>query len=271
VDRVQIARYAGASGDYNPLYVDEVFAKNAGFPAALAPGMLGMGFLAELAVDWLRGARLRRFQARFVKIVWPGDLLTTRGRVVDRRFEGNGSYAADIELWAENQRGELVVRGQCTAQLYYSAEDETRQRAGQPPLLVTAEEEEARLAKLSRAQPARRPEAQPPRPGVPPTARPPFPAPLPPRPGAPPARPAAAPAPAARPAPAPAARPAAPAPFPKPARPARPAAKPRRAAKPARKVPPKARRAAGKAKPKPRPKAAVRARAPQKKAAKRRR
>src|SRR5918911_1087946 len=153
VDRTQIARYAGASGDYNPLYVDELHAKNSGFPSVQAPGMLAMGFLAELVVDWLRGARLRRFTARFVKIVWPGDVLTCRGRVADRRFEGNGVYAVDIELWAENQRGDLVVKGLVTAQLYYSAEDDAAQRAGGAPLVVTPEEEEARLAKLSRAQP----------------------------------------------------------------------------------------------------------------------
>jgi len=231
VDRVQIARYAGAAGDLNPLYVDEQFARNAGFPSALAPGMLAMGFLSELAADWLRGARIRRFGARFVKIVWPGDVLTARGRVTERRFEPSAAYAVDIELWAENQRGELVTRGLCTAQLYYSPEDEARQRAGQPPLAVTAAEEEARLAKLSRAQPARRPELQPSRPGLPPPARPPFPPPLPPRPGTPPPPQKPAPAPA-RPAPqaakAKAARPA--------KKPARPARRPAAARKPARKV-----------------------------------
>lgn len=177
VDRLQIARYVGAAQDWNPLHIDEPHAKNAGFPSALAPGMLAMGFLAELAVDWVRGARLRRFQARFVKIVWPGDVITARGRVADRRFEEGGRYAIDVEVWAENQRGELVVRGTATFQLYYSAEDEARQRQGQPPLVVTREEEEARLAKLSRAQPPRpgvvpgRPLA-PPRPIAPPPARP---------------------------------------------------------------------------------------------------
>ena len=126
VDRLQIARYAAAAQDWNPLYIDEPFAKNAGFPSALAPGMIAMGFLAELAVDWVRGARLRKFGARFVKIIWPGDVLTARGRVVDRRFEEGGRYAMDLELWAENQRGELVVKGAATFQLYYSAEDEQR-------------------------------------------------------------------------------------------------------------------------------------------------
>jgi acyl dehydratase len=167
VDRTQIARYAGASGDFNPLHVDEHLARNAGFPSALAPAVLGMGFIAELVVDWLRGARLRRYASRFVKIVWPGDVLTCRGRVVDRRFEGNGVYAIDIEVWAENQKGELVVKGFVTAQLYYSAEDDARQRAGQPPLVVTPQEEEAHLATLSRAQSPRRPEARPPPPPPP--------------------------------------------------------------------------------------------------------
>src|SRR5918912_1263809 len=174
VDRTQIARYAGASGDYNPLYVDEHLAKNAGFPSAHAPGMLVMGFVGELVVDWLRGARLRRFTSRFVKIVWPGDVITCRGRVIDRRFEGSGVYAVDIELWAENQRGDLVVTGFVTAQLYYSAEDDAKQRTGGPPLVVTPQEEEARLAKLSRPKTPKR--AEPPRP---PPAPPPRPAPVP--------------------------------------------------------------------------------------------
>jgi len=167
VDRIQIARYAGAADDYGPLHVDEPFARNAGFPSVLAPGMLAMGFLGELAVDWLRGARLRKFAARFVKIIWPGDVITARARVSDRRFEEGGRYAIDIETWAENQRGELVVRGTVTAQLYYSAEDEARQRAGQPPLLVTPREEEERLARLSRSSPPARPGTVPPRGGAP--------------------------------------------------------------------------------------------------------
>jgi acyl dehydratase len=211
VDRLQIARYVAAGQDWNPLYIDEPHAKNAGFPSALAPGMIAMGFLGELAVDWVRGARLRRFHARFVKIVWPGDVLTARGRVVDRRFEEGGHYSVEIELWAENQRGELVVRGAASFQLYYNAEDETRQRTGQPPLVVTREEEEARLAKLSRAQPPRPAAAPvgralaPPRPIAPPPGRQPGPASAPAaaRPGAParPSAPAKAPAARARPAP----------------------------------------------------------------------
>jgi acyl dehydratase len=179
VDRLQIARYAGAAQDWNPLSVDEQHARNAGFPSALVPAMISMGFLGELVMDWVRGARLRKFQARFVKIVWPGDVLTSRGRVVDRRFEAPGKYAIDVEAWAENQRGELVVRGLATFRLYYNADDEARQRAGQPALVVSKEEEEARLAKLSRAQPPRPPAPPPGRPLAPPKPLPAPPAPHP--------------------------------------------------------------------------------------------
>lgn len=184
VDRLQIARYVGAAQDWNPLYIDEPHAKNAGFPSALAPGMIVMGFLGELVVEWVRGARLRKFQARFVKIVWPGDVLTARGRVTDRRFEEGGRYFMDVEVWAENQRGELVVRGVATFQLYYNGEDEARQRQGQPPLVVTREEEEARAAKLSRTQPPRPPPSAgrplaPPKPIGPPPVRQPGPPPTP--------------------------------------------------------------------------------------------
>jgi acyl dehydratase len=191
VDRLQIARFAGAALDWNPLFIDEPHARQAGFPSALVPWMIAMGFLSELGTDWVRGARLRRFGARFVKIVWPGDVLTARGRVSDRRFEDGGKYSIDLELWAENQRGELVVRGVATFQLYYSAEDEARQRAGQPPLLVTREEEEARLARLSRAQPQR------PQPPQSRTLAPPRPLPAPPGGQRPPGAPAGPPPPAA--------------------------------------------------------------------------
>src|SRR5512137_987317 len=202
IDRLQIARYVGAAGDWNPLYIDEPHARASGFPSVFAPGTIGMGFLAELATDWTRGARLKKLQSRLVKFIWPGDVLTARGRVVERRFEAGDAYTVDLELWAENQRGELVTRGLATYQLFYSADDENRQRAGQPALHVTPAEEEARLARLSRAMPPRpmmapRP-LQPARPIAPP-APPPVAAGKPSQPARPAPRPAAASAPARKP------------------------------------------------------------------------
>ncbi len=140
VDRVQLARYAGASGDFNPVHVDEAYARSLGMPSVYAPGMLVMGMLGQLVSDWSRGAQLRRYTVRFSKIVWPGDTVVAKGRVMERWGE-TGKYFTEVDVWAENQKGELVLRGSALVQLFYSADDENRQRAGQPPLLVPAPKE----------------------------------------------------------------------------------------------------------------------------------
>ncbi len=140
VDRVQLARYAGASGDFNPVHVDEVYARSLGMPSVYAPGMLVMGILGQLVSDWSRGAQLRKYQVRFSKIVWPGDTVVAKGRVMER-WGDTGRYFAEVDLWAENQKGELVLRGSALVQLFYSLDDENRQRSGQPPLVVPAAKE----------------------------------------------------------------------------------------------------------------------------------
>lgn len=145
IDRVQLSRYAGASGDFNPVHVDEVYAKGAGMPSVYAPGMLIMGFLGQLISDWARGAQLRKYHVKFIKMTWPGDTVVCKGRVTDRWGE-NGRYYADIDLWAENQKGELVLKGSSQIQMFYSLEDENRQRAGQPPIVVNVQRESIQQA-----------------------------------------------------------------------------------------------------------------------------
>ncbi len=150
IDRVQLARYAGASGDFNPIHVDEVYAKSVGMPSVYAPGMLVMGMLGQLISDWARGGQMRRYHVRFIKMVWPGDTVVCKGRVSDRHGEG-GRYFVEVELWAENQRGELLMKGNSTIQLFYSLEDENRQRAGQAPIVVEVPRESLLQASAAQA------------------------------------------------------------------------------------------------------------------------
>lgn len=140
VDRVQLARFSGATNDFNPLHVDEVHAKSLGMPSVYAPSLLGMSFLGQLVADWARGATLKKFTVKFIKMLWPGDTLVCKGRVSDRHGEG-GKYYLELDVWAENQKGELVLKGLTTMRVYFSSEDENRQKAGQPPLLVQVQRE----------------------------------------------------------------------------------------------------------------------------------
>src|SRR5437762_11566850 len=122
IDRVQIVRYAASSGDFNRLHLDEPYAHAVGFPGLFAPGMLAMAFVGQLLTAWLRRGHVRKLGARFIKIVWPGDELTCHGRIAELRRETGACYA-DVELWAENQKGELVLRGQATCELYESPQN----------------------------------------------------------------------------------------------------------------------------------------------------
>jgi hypothetical protein len=105
-------------------------------PSVVAPSTLALGFLGQLVTDWARGGQVKKAQARFTRMLWPGDTLVCKGRVSDRWGEG-GRYFVELDVWAENQKGELVVRGTVLLKAFYSFEDETRFRTGQPPLIVT--------------------------------------------------------------------------------------------------------------------------------------
>jgi acyl dehydratase len=119
IQQIQLTRYAGASGDFNPIHQDAAFAKAAGMGDVFAHGMLSMGFVAQSLTDWLGVGSVRKLNVRFAAIVRLGDVVTCRGKVVAKRPPKNGDvpYLVDLELSAENQKGEKVITGKATASL----------------------------------------------------------------------------------------------------------------------------------------------------------
>jgi acyl dehydratase len=115
--RTQIVQYAGASGDFNPLHSDEVYATQvAGYPTVFAHGMLTMGMTARILTDWVGDGRLLRYRARFIKQVWPGDTLTARAELTAIR-EVDGNPVADFDVVTRNQAGDAVLSGDASARL----------------------------------------------------------------------------------------------------------------------------------------------------------
>lgn len=115
--RTQIVQYAGASGDYNPLHTDEVFAtKVAGYPTVFAHGMLSMAMTGRVVTDWVGDGRLERYGVRFVNQVWPGDTLTSKATVEAVR-EKDGRHLVDLVVSTRNQDGAEVLSGYATARI----------------------------------------------------------------------------------------------------------------------------------------------------------
>lgn len=110
LNRTHIVKYAGASGDFNPLHHDDTFAQGAGYPTVFAHGMLSMGLTGRMLNDWLGAAALRRYGVRFTRQVFPGDTLTAHGEVT----AVNGDEAT-IRVWTTNNAGETVVEGEAVA------------------------------------------------------------------------------------------------------------------------------------------------------------
>jgi len=112
--RTDLVRYAGASGDFNPMHHDEVAAQAAGLPSVFGHGMFSMGLLGRALTDWAGVGNLRRYQVRFTKQTWPGEVLTSKIVVTAKREEG-GEKLVDVSVELANQDGEVKLAGAATA------------------------------------------------------------------------------------------------------------------------------------------------------------
>jgi acyl dehydratase len=114
-----VAAYADASGDRNPLHLDDEVARAAGFPGVIAHGMFTMGHLASCITAWAGDAgALTRMRVSFRSAVRMGDTILAGGRV---RALDPSSRRATIEAWVTVERDGAtehpIRRGEAEVQL----------------------------------------------------------------------------------------------------------------------------------------------------------
>jgi acyl dehydratase len=114
--RTDLVRYAGASGDYNPMHHDEVKAVASGQPSVFGHGMFSMGLLGTAITDYVGVGHLTAYKVRFAKQTWPDETLTTKITVSKKREEG-GKHLVDLDVRLVNQDGEEKLVGEATADL----------------------------------------------------------------------------------------------------------------------------------------------------------
>ncbi len=110
----QLNRYAEASGDFNPIHLNEEAARRVGLDSVIAHGMLSMAFLGQyisLLIASDPQALLTNLKVRYTGMVRLGDTLTCCG-VLKNSASSDGHTSITIECWAQNQRGEKVTAGE---------------------------------------------------------------------------------------------------------------------------------------------------------------
>ena len=107
VDVDQALRYADASGDRNPIHVDDAAAQAVGLPGVILHGMCTMALCSRAVVDELAGGdpnRLRRLAVRFYRPVFPGhDLVTTM-------YDAGSAAGRAVVAFEASSAGKVVVR-----------------------------------------------------------------------------------------------------------------------------------------------------------------
>jgi len=114
VTRRDFVKYAGASGDFNPIHYDDDLSAMAGYDDVFAQGMLTAGVAAQAVSHWFGLRAVDSYGVRFEAQVWPGDTVTAVAEITEVDRDGDtATVEADIEATTQDER--IVLTGSATA------------------------------------------------------------------------------------------------------------------------------------------------------------
>ncbi len=118
VTQQNINLYAQASRDFNPIHIDENFARNTPLGGTIAHGMLILAYVSELMTaafgqSWLASGKLN---VRLRSPARPGDTITVGGKI--RRIQrSEGENLVTCDVLCQNQNGEPVITGETSVRV----------------------------------------------------------------------------------------------------------------------------------------------------------
>jgi acyl dehydratase len=114
---MQLVKFAGASGDYYQIHYDKDFALANGLPGVIVHGWLTLSFLGQMVTDWLGGGgTLLKLDGSYKGMNNAHEEIFCYG-TVKRKYEEDGKYCVQLDIWAENPAGDKTVTGSATVAL----------------------------------------------------------------------------------------------------------------------------------------------------------
>jgi 3-hydroxybutyryl-CoA dehydratase len=118
ISQEKVNLYAEASGDFNPIHIDEDFAKTTPLGGTIAHGMLILAYVSQMMTaafgeSWLSGGKLN---VRFKTPARPGDTVTVSGKVRTTERKGNET-SVTYDVLCQNQKGETIITGEASVRL----------------------------------------------------------------------------------------------------------------------------------------------------------
>ena len=107
ITHTQLVKYAGASGDFNPIHTVVPFGESAGLGGVIAHGMMIMGFVGQAIGNWIPVKDLAKYSVRFKAMTRPGEKITVNGSIVE---ETEDRWICEAK--AINEGGEVKVSAQ---------------------------------------------------------------------------------------------------------------------------------------------------------------
>ncbi|MGF3103077.1 MaoC/PaaZ C-terminal domain-containing protein [Rossellomorea sp. DUT-2] len=113
VSRVDLIKYAGASGDYNPIHTIDEEAQKLGLPGIIAHGMWTMGNVSKLFSDHYEEGFIKEYTVRFKGMVFLDDVITLRAEVSEKQ-----DNHLHFKVFAVNHDQKKVIDGKLIFQLF---------------------------------------------------------------------------------------------------------------------------------------------------------
>jgi acyl dehydratase len=115
---MELNRFAGANDELIPIHMDPDFAKNvAKLPDVIIMGNLKLAYMCNVLTNW-GGDDLwvKKLEVSYRKMDVVNETITAKAVVKAKRTEG-GEHLVDLELWAENGKGEKTTPGSAVVSL----------------------------------------------------------------------------------------------------------------------------------------------------------